>query len=106
MGQAPGGVRAGMWTSLAESGGRLRVLRGGAGASQAETVVLLHGRGHAASIWFPCWPALAARHRLLAIDLPGFGASEGGANAAAMSSATPDAALAFFTDPIESFLAA
>ncbi len=72
---APGGLRAGHWTSLAERGGRLRILRGGAGARDGETVVLLHGRGHASPIWFPCWPALAARHRVLAIDLPGFGQS-------------------------------
>jgi pimeloyl-ACP methyl ester carboxylesterase len=99
---APGSLRADHWIWLAGSGARLRVLRGGAGDPVGDPVVLLHGRGHAASVWFPCWPGLAARHRLLAIDLPGFGASEGGAAAGAGAAG----ALAFFVDPIEAFLAA
>jgi pimeloyl-ACP methyl ester carboxylesterase len=121
-GAAPGGLRIDAWRWLAEgTGGRLRVLRGGAGAPGAETVVLLHGRGHAASVWFPCWAALAARHRLLAIDLPGFGASaidrrddeRGEENRAGESGKhrldrgdRGERGLAFFADPIAAFLAA
>lgn len=52
-------------------GGALRVLDGGEGPPW----VLLHGRGNAASTWFPLWPALARTHRVLALDLPGFGSS-------------------------------
>jgi len=103
---APGGLRADQWTSLAESGGRLRILRGGAGAPGGDTLVLLHGRGHAASVWFSCWPALAARHRMLAVDLPGFGAAEGGDLPAGVPGTGAERALAFFVDPIEAFLAA
>jgi pimeloyl-ACP methyl ester carboxylesterase len=100
---APGGLRIEHATLPSDRVARLRVLRGGApAATDADRVVLLHGRGHAASVWFPCWPALAARHRLLAPDLPGFGASEGGDG----PRADAEGALGFFTDPVEAFLAA
>ena len=52
-------ARVETWNA-AEGKGALRLLRGGAATNGGETVVLLHGRGHAAPIWFPCWPALAA----------------------------------------------
>jgi pimeloyl-ACP methyl ester carboxylesterase len=38
-------------------------------------VVLLHGRGHAASLWLPVIASLAPRFQVSAIDLPGFGHS-------------------------------
>jgi pimeloyl-ACP methyl ester carboxylesterase len=84
----------------AESG-RARLLRGGRAENTGDTVVLLHGRGHAASIWFPCWPALAARHPLLALDLPGFGEAEVAAEAAGAGCRDAEQALRFFVDPIE-----
>jgi pimeloyl-ACP methyl ester carboxylesterase len=85
--------------------GALRLLRGGVAPAGGETVVLLHGRGHAAPVWFPCWPALAARHALLAIDLPGFGQSSAPALSAGRR-LDAEAALAAFVDPIEACLAA
>jgi len=102
---AAGGLLSETW--VPPSGrGTLRLLRGGATAAGegAETVVLLHGRGHAASIWFQCWPALAARHALLAVDLPGFGRST---PPALDGRRRPDAetALAGFVDPLEACLA-
>jgi pimeloyl-ACP methyl ester carboxylesterase len=98
---APGGLSTETWVPTSGRGA-LRLLRGGTGD---DTVVLLHGRGHAASIWFPCWPALAQRHALLALDLPGFGQS---APPAIPGDRRPDAetALAGFVDPIEACLAA
>lgn len=38
-------------------------------------VVLLHGRGHAASLWLPVIASLAPRFQVSALDLPGFGHS-------------------------------
>ncbi|WP_044889660.1 alpha/beta fold hydrolase [Myxococcus hansupus] len=78
-------------------GGALRVLEAGTGP----TVVLLHGRGGAASQWFAYLTALARSHRVLAVDLPGFGLSsptEG-------PLATAEDGLAFFTAPVEALLA-
>lgn len=104
-----GPVEAAVLTELAgdarvETGqGALRVLRGGAATPGGELVVLLHGRGHAAPIWFPCWPALAERHPLLAIDLPGFGQSAPPELPAGRLDG--ETALAAFVEPIEAFLA-
>ena len=94
-----GGLRVESWAGQ----GALRLLRGGAATPGAETVVLLHGRGHAAPIWFPCWTALAARHALLAIDLPGFGQSAPPELPAGRLDA--ETALAAFVEPIEVCLA-
>jgi len=102
--EAPGGVRTEIW-SRPEGKGALRLLRGGLAPEGSETVVLLHGRGHAAPVWFPCWPALAARHGLLAIDLPGFGQSAAPA-LPARRRLDGETALAAFVDPIEACLAA
>ncbi|MFN7134961.1 MAG: alpha/beta fold hydrolase [Myxococcales bacterium] len=71
----------------------LRVLEGGEGPP----LVLLHGRGHAATIWFPLLPSLAARFRVLALDLPGFGSSA----APPFTGSTPQDALRYFADPLE-----
>ncbi|QDE99387.1 alpha/beta fold hydrolase [Myxococcus xanthus] len=77
-------------------GGALRVLEAGAGP----TVVLLHGRGGAASQWFTYLTVLARGHRVLAVDLPGFGMS----SAPEGPLATGEDAAAFFTAPIEALL--
>jgi pimeloyl-ACP methyl ester carboxylesterase len=78
--------------------GALRVLEGGAGPA----LILLHGRGNAATTWFPLLPALARSHRVLAVDLPGFGQSE----ARHFRGGGFEAGLAFFTDAIEHWLVA
>ena len=44
-------------------------------AGQARTVVLLHGFSDNLTTWNRLVPALAASHRVIAIDLPGFGAT-------------------------------
>ncbi|MEU6237865.1 alpha/beta fold hydrolase, partial [Kitasatospora sp. NPDC047058] len=38
-------------------------------------LLLLHGIGHHWQAWEPVLPALAERHEVIAVDLPGFGAS-------------------------------
>jgi pimeloyl-ACP methyl ester carboxylesterase len=42
-------------------------------AGSGEPLVLLHGIGHSLRAWSPVLGALEARHRVLALDLPGFG---------------------------------
>lgn len=102
----PGPVEVGLLGELApgvnsrvcplRGGGALRLLEGGAGP----TVVLLHGRGNAASMWFPLLPELAREHRVLAVDLPGFGCSSvpGGAMR------TAEDGLRYFVEPVEAVL--
>lgn len=77
-------------------GGALRVLEGG----QGPTVVLLHGRGGAASTWFAYLTALARGHRVLAVDLPGFGMSSPGEGPVRSA----EEGVRFFTDPVEALL--
>lgn len=60
-------------------------------------LLLLHGRGHAASVWADWLTSLAPLARTVALDLPGFGHS----GAAPLTERTPGAALAWFTDPVE-----
>lgn len=49
-----------------------------AGLEHLDTVVLIHGLGDLASKdWLKVIPALAARYHVVAIDLPGFGLSQG-----------------------------
>jgi pimeloyl-ACP methyl ester carboxylesterase len=60
------------------------------------TVVLLHGRGHAATIWARWLRALEARGRVVAIDLPGFGHSGAG-----KVGAGAEPGLDFFVAPVE-----
>ncbi len=84
---------------VVSAGVSLRVLDTG-GAFDRPTCVLLHGRGHAATMWAPFFRALGARRRVIAVDLPGFGHS-------AMRDAaprSPEEALALFVDPIEALL--
>ncbi len=45
-------------------------------AGAGPPIVLVHGLGGAASNWVALAPALAARHRVLAVDLPGHGGSD------------------------------
>lgn len=44
-------------------------------AGSGEPLVLLHGLGSASDAWGPVLAPLAARHEVLAVDLPGFGGS-------------------------------
>jgi pimeloyl-ACP methyl ester carboxylesterase len=83
--------------TAAAAGGELRVLEGGEG----RPLVLLHGRGSAAPTWFPLLPELARTRRVLAVDLPGFGASRG----YRFAGGGVEAARAFFADPLEAWLA-
>lgn len=76
--------------------GALRVLEGGEGPP----LVLLHGRGSAATSWSPILPALSRSRRVLAVDLPGFGASRGHP----FTGGDAERALAFFVDPLEAWL--
>ena len=52
-------------------------------AGQGEAVVLLHGFGASTYLWRKVMPALAASHRVVAIDLNGFGYTERPQNPAA-----------------------
>ena len=45
------------------------------GPQQADPLVLLHGLGATKASWLTVVPALARRYRVIAVDLPGFGAS-------------------------------
>ncbi|WP_437732611.1 alpha/beta fold hydrolase [Sorangium sp. So ce1335] len=74
----------------------LRYLEGGSGPP----VVLLHGRGNAATTWFPLLPELARRHRVIAVDLPGFGH----ASSPPFEGGGFEEGLRFFTDPVEELL--
>lgn len=102
----PGPVEAGLLGELApglkprrcplRGGGALRLLEGGEGPP----VVLLHGRGNAASMWFPLLGGLAREHRVLAVDLPGFGCS----SVPAGPLRTAEDGLRFFVEPVEELL--
>jgi pimeloyl-ACP methyl ester carboxylesterase len=56
--------------------GGLRLAYRVRGADGAPPMVLLHGGGADGSTWDPVLPALAARHRVHAVDLRGHGASD------------------------------
>ena len=56
-----------------DAGGVLvRAVRAGSGDT---TLVMLHGYGESLTTWRAVFDALATRHRVIAIDLPGFGGS-------------------------------
>lgn len=57
---------------IAAAGTEVNVLCTGRGR---RTVVLLHGFGDTHATWRNVVPVLAGRHRVVALDLPGFGAS-------------------------------
>ena len=46
------------------------------GRKQAPHAVLLHGSGGTAALWYPVLAQLAARRRVVAVDLPGHGETE------------------------------
>jgi pimeloyl-ACP methyl ester carboxylesterase len=46
-----------------------------AGDERAEPLILIHGLGATKASWLPVVPELARHHRVIVIDLPGFGAS-------------------------------
>jgi pimeloyl-ACP methyl ester carboxylesterase len=45
-------------------------------SGQGEPLVLLHGLGSSRAAWEAIVPALAERFDVIAVDLPGFGASQ------------------------------
>ncbi|NUO53899.1 MAG: alpha/beta fold hydrolase [Polyangiaceae bacterium] len=101
----PGPVEAGILSKLAPTvrvrprigaGVALRCLET-ATVSGQPTFLLLHGRGHAATVWDRWFATLAPRARVVALDLPGFGCS----GSAPLTDRTPEAALAWFVDPLE-----
>lgn len=55
--------------------GRLSFSRLSAGPESAPPVLLLHGLGASKASWLTVVPQLARHHRVIAIDLPGFGAT-------------------------------
>lgn len=57
-----------------EGRGQLHVLD--VNPAGAQTVLLIHGYGASTASWRPVIPTLAARFRVLAVDLPGFGLSD------------------------------
>jgi pimeloyl-ACP methyl ester carboxylesterase len=57
------------------STGKARISALFAGRPDAQPLILLHGLGGTKSSWLPIVPALAKRYRVVAVDLPGFGAS-------------------------------
>jgi pimeloyl-ACP methyl ester carboxylesterase len=63
------------------AGRRVRYADYGAGPA----IVLVHGLGGSWQTWLKNIPALAGAHRVIAVDLPGFGASEALAPPAAMA---------------------
>ena len=63
-------------------------------------MVLLHGRGHAAAMWFSYLTVLARGRRVLAMDLPGFGLS----SAPEGPLRTAEDGVRFFTEPVEELL--
>lgn len=65
----PGGQRR----DVVVSGRRIAYLEAGAGE---RTCVLIHGLGSSWNAWTHTIPALARTHRVIALDLPGFGRSE------------------------------
>jgi pimeloyl-ACP methyl ester carboxylesterase len=65
----PGRLR---FDSVATSEGRISILSAGVG----DPVVCLHGLGGTKASFLPTVAALADRHRVIALDLPGFGESD------------------------------
>lgn len=61
-------------SDLGVNGIRLHYATGG--TNDAEPLVLLHGFPQSWVMWRRVWPALAERHRVIAVDLRGYGDSE------------------------------
>jgi pimeloyl-ACP methyl ester carboxylesterase len=109
----PGPVEAQILADLAPTirarthvggGVTLRLLEGGPSPDRpsdtTRPIVLLHGRGHAATTWAPFLRPLAARRRTIAVDLPGFGQSA----SRAWTGGGAEVGMAFFVDPVEATL--
>ena len=79
---------------------RLHTLTCGAGEEGDVPLVLLHGRGGAGAGFAPILPQLAARRRVLTVDLPGWGLSE----KPRFTGHTPEDALRVWTDGALAFL--
>jgi pimeloyl-ACP methyl ester carboxylesterase len=70
LGVAPPAVSQARWTTAGAV--RIRYFEAGSGPP----MLLLHGFGGSATNWFCAMEALGAKHRVIAIDQAGFGASE------------------------------
>ncbi len=69
-------ARGGMRYSLERvKAGRMSISTLFAGPEDAPPLLLIHGLGATKASWLTIVPALARRYRVIAIDLPGFGAS-------------------------------
>lgn len=79
-------------------GTTFRVIEGGSGPP----LVLLHGRGLAATTWAPWLLPLARSHRVIALDLPGFGATPAGQ----LRPGGAEEGLNYFVEPVAALLAA
>ncbi len=101
----PGPVEASILAGLGEgfvvrprvgAGVALRTVESAALPGERPTLFFLHGRGHAATMWARWLAALAGEHRVVAIDLPGFGHSGAGEVAPGA-----EGGLDFFVSPVE-----
>lgn len=72
------------------------------GATKRGPILLVHGRGHAASLWARWLEAWAGRRDVVAVDLPGFGHS---ASAPLGARPRPEEGLDFFVGPIAALAA-
>lgn len=79
-------------------GTTFRVLEGGSGSP----LVLIHGRGLASTTWAPWLLPLARSHRVLAFDLPGFGATPAGQ----LRPGGAEEGLDYFVEPVAALLSA
>lgn len=79
---------------LSVAGQRIHYLT--AGDPGLPPLVLLHGRGSSAALWYPIFPALAPHRRLIAVDLPGWGLS----SRAPFSGTTGAQAIAWWRDAV------
>lgn len=79
-------------------GTTFRVLEGGSGPP----LVLIHGRGMACTTWARWLPALARGHHVVALDLPGFGATPAGQ----LRPGGAEEGLDYFVEPVEALLRA
>ncbi|MBM4343957.1 MAG: alpha/beta fold hydrolase [Deltaproteobacteria bacterium] len=72
-GQMPGEPRDATYAALSEGGKALRVRYRDQGPQGAPVVVLLHGFASALETWAAVAPRLARAHRVISLDLKGFG---------------------------------